>query len=157
MRLYLVRHGRAQAEMVDPARPLTEQGVAETQRVADALKRSGANIDLIWHSGKKRAEQTAALFRQTLKPDCPVEVRDNISPNDPVDPVFQEIRQFKRDIMIVSHLPLLPKFVSRLITGSEHPVVVHMVESAVAVLERCPETHWRLEVLVSPDVLDGDE
>lgn len=153
MRLYLIRHGQAHAEIVDPTRALSDRGRDETQKVADSLKQSGANIDLILHSGKKRAEQTAAIISATIKPDCPMEVRDQIAPNDPVTPVFKEIHQFKRDVMIVSHLPLLPKLASRLITGSEHPVVVHFVESTVAVLERCPDTHWRLEVLVSPEFL----
>jgi hypothetical protein len=38
MELYLIQHGEAKSEQEDPERPL---------------------IDLIWHSGKKRAEQTA--------------------------------------------------------------------------------------------------
>ena len=156
MRVYLVRHGQAHAEIVDPARPLTDKGREETQTVAGSLRRSGANIDLILHSGKKRAEQTATIFRDTVKPGCSIEMRNNMSPNDPVEPVFNEIRQFKREVMIVSHLPLLPKLASRLIAGSEHPVVVHFVESAVAVFERCPESHWRLEALVSPEFLHSD-
>lgn len=153
MRLYLVRHGRAHAEMVDPKRPLTDIGVVESQQVADSLKRAGANVDLILHSDKTRAKQTAQIMQKTLKSDCAIEQRDNIAPNDPVDPIFQEIKKYRRDVMIVSHLPLLPKLTSRLMTGSEHPTVVYFVESTVAILEQCPHSHWRMDAMLTPDLL----
>lgn len=153
MRLYLVRHGQAQPEFVDPARPLTGWGREETQKVAEALQKMGAPIDRIIHSGKKRAEQTALIMQKNLAPDCPVDVRNDIAPNDPVDPVFEAIQTFKRDVMIVSHLPLLPKLASRIIAKSEHPEILHFKDSTVAVLEKRPDGSWRLECLMSPEAL----
>ncbi|MBZ0166290.1 MAG: hypothetical protein K8I00_05735, partial [Candidatus Omnitrophica bacterium] len=125
----------------------------ETQKVVEALKKMGAPIDRIIHSGKKRAEQTALIMQKNLAPDCPVEVRNDIAPNDPVEPIFKAIHTFKRDVMIVGHLPLLPKLVSRLVAKSEHPVIIHFKESTVAVLEKCPDGSWRLEALLSPETL----
>ena len=47
MKLYLVRHGEAYPETVDPSRPLTDKGKSETQKIANCLKQTQINIDLI--------------------------------------------------------------------------------------------------------------
>ena len=54
-RFYLVRHGEAKAEDVDPAQSLTDQGHEMVKRVAVWAVEAGVQVDQIWHSGKKRA------------------------------------------------------------------------------------------------------
>jgi phosphohistidine phosphatase len=66
--VYLVQHGEAQPKDIDPARPLTERGREEAQRVASFAARLGLAVGQICHSGKTRAEQTAALFGEALSP-----------------------------------------------------------------------------------------
>ena len=150
MKLYLVRHGEAYPETVDPSRPLTDKGKSETQKIANCLKQTQINIDLIVHSGKKRAEQTAEILKNALNPKCEILAKDHLAPNDDIDPIYQEINQHNKDVMIVGHLPFLPKLASRLITNIEHPPVVHFKESAVAILEKQTDQTWQLVSLISP-------
>ncbi len=37
MKVYLVQHGEAESKEVNPQRPLTEQGMRDVQRIAEAL------------------------------------------------------------------------------------------------------------------------
>ena len=61
--LYLVQHGEAVGESVDPNRPLSAHGRATVEQVAACAARLGLKVDQIRHSGKLRAEQTATACR----------------------------------------------------------------------------------------------
>ena len=150
MKLYLVRHGEAYLETVDPLRPLTDKGISETQRVANSLKQAHINIDLIVHSGKKRAQQTAEILKNALNPQCEILAKDHLAPNDDIDPIYQDINQHNKVVMIVSHLPYLAKLVARLIAKSEDPPVVQFKESSVAILEQQADQTWQFISVMSP-------
>ncbi len=60
--LYLVQHGKAFDEKVDPERKLTPEGVSETERIAKYLSGVGITVTEIIHSGKARAKQTAEIL-----------------------------------------------------------------------------------------------
>ena len=62
MRLYLVQHGQAKSEELDPQRGLTEQGVQDVERLAAFLKPLSLAVQVVWHSGKTRAAQTAEIL-----------------------------------------------------------------------------------------------
>ena len=66
MRLYIVQHGDAVPRDVDPARPLSEQGRADIQRLADYLSEHEIEIAQIFHSGKTRAKETAEILGDVL-------------------------------------------------------------------------------------------
>lgn len=74
MALYLVQHGINAAKDTDPERGLTDQGSAETARIAQVAKGYGINVGRIVHSGKKRAAQTASIYHDALSLKTPVEV-----------------------------------------------------------------------------------
>jgi phosphohistidine phosphatase len=118
MLLYLVRHGEAVAEEIDPARPLTEKGRAEVEATAKELKAEGARIDEIWHSTKLRAKQTAEIIARVLGVSKVIE-KDGLKPSDPVAPIAEPLRQSGKTILIAGHLPFLPKLASLLKTGAE--------------------------------------
>ncbi len=86
MRIYLTQHGEALAKDVDRERPLSEQGRADVQRLAEFLRDKGVRVEHIWHSGKTRAEQTAALIADAILPDGRPEARPGLGPNDLVLP-----------------------------------------------------------------------
>ena len=113
MLIYLVRHGEAVAEEVDPARPLTEKGRAEVEATAHELKAEGARIDEIWHSTKLRAKQTAEIIARVLNVSKVIE-KDGLKPNDPVAPIAKLLRQSSKTILIAGHLPFIPKLASLL-------------------------------------------
>jgi phosphohistidine phosphatase len=62
MDLWLVRHGEAVPERVDPTRPLSPEGVRAVSEVAVSLAGRLGTFDLVAASGKKRALQTAAIL-----------------------------------------------------------------------------------------------
>ena len=50
--------------MEDPERSLTPRGEEETRKISKAAKRQGVCPKKIYHSGKKRAEQTAEIIAE---------------------------------------------------------------------------------------------
>ena len=113
MIVYLVRHGEAVAEEIDPARPLTEKGKAEVEATARGLWDEGARVEEIWHSGKLRAKQTAEILARVLNISKVIE-KEGLKPNDPVTPIAELIRQTNKTILIAGHLPFLTKLASLL-------------------------------------------
>ena len=146
MRVYLVQHAEAKSEEEDPERRITEKGRKETEKVAEFLKKAGVKVDVIFHSTKTRAKQTAQIFSEYL--GAKVEEKDNLEPL--ADPKIwaERIREEKRNVMIVGHLPHLSKLLKELV-GCE---VIKFRYSGVLCLEREEET---LKVLwyVTPDII----
>lgn len=66
MKLYLVQHGEAVSKQEDPERPLSEQGTRDVQAMAGFLKHAGIKVVRVWHSGKRRAEQTAIILAKVV-------------------------------------------------------------------------------------------
>src|SRR5260221_11274244 len=63
MRVFLVRHGEARREEVDPERHLTDRGAEDVRRIAaQAVDDLGIRPARIVHSGKARARQTAEIW-----------------------------------------------------------------------------------------------
>ena len=62
MKRYLIQYGLALANKEDPERPLSAQGKAQTQKTAEYLKTRSINVDIIRHSIKLRAVQTAEII-----------------------------------------------------------------------------------------------
>jgi phosphohistidine phosphatase len=87
MDLFLMQHGAAVSDDVDPARPLSEGGREEVVRVLARAGAAGVRVERCVHSGKLRAEQTAVLLGQSLGAD--VEARTGLNPKDPVAPVLE--------------------------------------------------------------------
>jgi phosphohistidine phosphatase len=118
--LYLVRHGEARTDGPDNDRTLTEHGVAGVERVAEWIARTGATVNEIRHSGKRRAEQTASILAARLNAASVVAIA-GIAPND--DPVaFAQSIADDESVMIVSHLPFLAYVVATLL-GTERAIV----------------------------------
>ena len=130
MKVYLVRHGDAVPEEVDPARPLTAKGQAEVEATARELAEEGARIDEIWYSSKLRAKQTAEIIARALNISKVIK-KKGLKPNDPVAPIAKLIRQSNKTILIAGHLPSLAKLISLLKTGSEDKEVVGFKWGAV--------------------------
>jgi phosphohistidine phosphatase len=153
MRLYLVQHGEAVPEDVDPARPLSPSGHADVARMASFLAAAGVRVGRIMHSGKRRAEQTAVLLSAALEPGTTPVVRPGLSPKDPTDEVAQAVTAWDQDAMLVGHLPFMAKLVSRLVAGREDAGVAAFHPGSVVCLERTEQQRWVIAWMVRPDVL----
>ena len=155
MAVFLSQHGKSASKEVDPQRGLTPDGVAETTRVASSLACSELHLDVIWHSGKKRASQTAEIFAASLKPTEGVKSRDGM---DPLDDVASLAGSLPRDghELYVGHLPFMERIVSYLITGAADGRVVKFQNSGVVRLDWDLEgRRWVIGWTVFPSQLSG--
>ena len=66
--IVLVHHGEALGPEVDPMRPLSGAGRVATAGLAAEAAGRGVRPELMWHSGKLRARQTAELFWRATNP-----------------------------------------------------------------------------------------
>jgi phosphohistidine phosphatase len=152
MRLYLVQHGEAISEEVDPQRPLTEKGSAEVSKMARFAQAAALKVALIWHSGKLRARQTADFLATTLQPEEGMRERGALAPNDPIEPVLEELEARQADLMIVGHLPFLAKLASMLLCGFLADMIAFR-PGGILCLERGPDHRWRFGWMVTPELI----
>jgi phosphohistidine phosphatase len=153
MKLYLVQHGDAVPGEIDMARPLSQKGKRDARHLGDFLARNGIAVSRIIHSGKLRAQQTAETIASRLRTSVSVEAHDGLNPNDPARGAAQILVQSDDDTLVVSHLPLLSKLVSRLVTGNKEPSVVSFVPGGAVCLERSETGSWTVSWMVRPEVL----
>lgn len=152
MNLYLVQHGEAKSEMEDPTRPLSDHGTELVRRVAAWGEGARLHIDQIRHSGKKRAEQTAELFAERLKPAGGVIAISGMGPTDDVRPVANAINLEKQDIMLVGHLPFLNRLASQLVIGDPDKQLFKFCNAGIVCLSR-DEGEWLISWTVVPQLL----
>jgi phosphohistidine phosphatase len=152
MLLYLVQHGEAAPEDVDPQRRLTENGNADVRKIAGLLRALDLNVKTIWRSGKARAAETAEILAPAMGVAVPT-MRPGLSPNDPTQPIQEEIARSDDDLMIVGHLPFLGKLASALLTGWEAADIVAFRQGGILCLERLHESGWKTRWMIIPDLL----
>jgi len=116
--LLLVHHGDAVGPEVDAMRPLSSQGRAATNRLAFAAADRGAKPDVIWHSGKLRARQTAELFWKACNPFAPLTAERGLLPDDPPQWMSDRLTGETRSILVVGHMPYLPRLLAWLVDGA---------------------------------------
>jgi len=154
MNLYLVQHGEAKSKMEDPMRPLSDHGTKLVRRVATWGEHAQLSIDQIRHSGKKRAEQTAELFAERLKPAGGVMAISGIGPTDDVRPIANIIDLEEQDIMLVGHLPFLTHLASQLVIGDPDKQLIKFCNAGIVCLSR-DEGEWLIRWNVVPQLLDS--
>jgi len=153
MKLYLAQHGAAVSKQEDPARPLSEQGAQEVQTVAAFLGISGIKVARVWHSGKRRAAQTAELLAKMILSGGRVEVVEGISPNDPVDEFATDADVWEDDTLVVGHLPFMSRLVSLLTSGDADAGLVQYQPGSLVCLERVDAEQWVILWMIRPDLL----
>jgi phosphohistidine phosphatase len=151
VRLYLVQHGEANSEAEDPERSLTVRGEKETRKISGAAKRLDIRPSRIYHSGKKRAEQTAGIIARAL--DLSAQLGQRLNPNDDVRPWVERISREAEDLMIVGHLPFLEKLASFLVCGNEGAKAVLFRYSAILCLEKREFGRWAVAWVLKPEMV----
>jgi len=153
MKLYLVQHAKAALKQVDPQRPLTEEGRQDIQKVTAFIKPLNLCVDYLWHSGKRRAVQTAEFLAEVVKINKTQTIRDGLGPNDDVAVLRDELACAEQDVMIVGHLPFLSKLASLLLGGSESANTVVFKQGGIVCLRRGEEERWQIDWMVTPELL----
>ena len=151
MKLYLVQHGEAKSEAEDPERSLTFRGEEETRKISAAAKRLDIRPSRVYHSGKKRAEQTAGIIAGAL--DLSTQLGQGLNPNDDVRPWVERISREARDLMIVGHQPFLEKLASFLVCGNEGAKAVLFRYSAILCLEKRDPGRWAVDWVLNPEMV----
>jgi len=149
VKLYLVRHAQPVGKEVNAARPLSDAGRQEAERVAAHLRDLGVQLVEILHSTKARAAQTAGIIRAHLDGARVIET-EGLAPDDPVEPLVDRVGQAEQDTMIVGHLPFLPALAARLLGG---PADLAFPTAGVVVLARGPDGGWSVQDQFGPQSL----
>ena len=152
MRLYLVQHGDAIPERVDPERPLSAEGRRDVEAVSRLLASAGTRAVRVAHSGKLRAQQTAEVLAAALAPAAVPEIVTGLNPNDPVEPVARSVAGWTSDTMLVGHLPFMGRLVARLVADHECGPVAAFVPGSVVCLEQGEAGRWAITWMVIPEL-----
>ena len=153
MRIYLAQHGLAIAEEVDPARPLSPRGRADVEALARLLGEAGVRVGTVVHSGKARAEQTAAVLARHLLPAGAAAARSGLGPKDPVRPVAEWVLGLTADTLIAGHQPFVGRLASHLLAGDTERVALAFEPGSIACLERETGEEWRLLWMVRAELV----
>jgi phosphohistidine phosphatase len=149
MTLYLVQHGDTVPEAADAARPLSEKGRQDVRVLAEVLARAGVAGVRILHSGKLRARQTAEIIAARVAPGAAIETASGLDPNDEPAAAARSLAVSSGDLVVVSHMPLVAKLATLLVTGKTAPVVVAFQPGAAVALAR-DEGSWLIAWLMRP-------
>ena len=153
MKLYLVQHAKAASKEIDPARSLTEEGLRDIQKVAAFIEPLDLSIDYLWHSGKKRAQQTARFLADVVMINKQHTACDGLAPNDDIMTLKNEIMLAQKDIMIVGHLPFLPKLASSLLVGRNSLYILEFRNAGIVCLNCFDDNQWRIDWMIIPEIL----
>jgi len=152
MRIFLVQHGQAKSADEDPKRPLSDEGRENAQRVAEWAKNKGLFVVEIRHSGKKRAEETAIIFGNSLHPVDGVKEVTGLLPNDDVLQVGDDLEVEKKSVMLVGHLPFMSRLASMLLVKNPDQSVISFQNAGLVGLEY-QTGQWSVSLVVTPDVV----
>jgi phosphohistidine phosphatase len=163
MNVYLVRHAHAVTKEEDPQRPLSEQGRAAVGAVASHLASgSGALLEIpiseVFHSGKLRAQQTAAILANALCPGVIPSEADDLDPDDDPRAWAKRLRK-RRDestaIMLVGHMPHLTYLAGRLLAPDEERPFID-IATAGALRLHAGADGWLLDWYLTPECLSPE-
>jgi phosphohistidine phosphatase len=147
MFIYLVHHAEAAGPDVDPQRALTTAGRTHAEQLAVAAASRGVKPQVICHSGKLRARQTADAFWRRCNPFAVFTAQRGLQPTDPPQAINLLLAGEELDLMIVGHMPNLPRILALLTRGSPEHEVMFPLHGLVA-LEKTEagwEERWRME------------
>ncbi len=119
MRLYLVHHGQAVGPDIDPRRPLSSVGLATVDFLAARAAAKGAKPDVVWHSGKLRAKQTAEAFWRECNALAALSASRDLQPDDPPRWFRDRLIGESRDVLVAGHFPHLPRLLALLAGDAE--------------------------------------
>lgn len=151
MEVYLVQHGEAMPKSADRARPLSDQGRREVGQVAFFAAQMGLTVDQIRHSGKTRAEQTAAILGESLSPPGGVVTVPGLAPLDDVKPMADALGSESQPVMLVGHLPFMARLTGLLLTGDADNQVVRFRMGGIVCLAR-DENGWQVVWNLTPEM-----
>ncbi len=154
MRLYLVRHGKAEQLGGEWERPLTARGQRDVIRMAAYLDKVDCRVTRIVHSGRMRARQTAELLSGAIGPQGRVEeMRDGLQPDDGTDLLARAAAGWNDDVMAVGHQPFMGRMAAELLCGNPEVPLLVVKTGTVICLERIDDGVWSLRWMIAPSMV----
>ena len=138
MLLYLVRHGEAKREDEDPERGLTDNGMRHARRMGEFLAFMDVSLDVVVHSTKKRAAETAQALTESIRPTAGIREEKGLSPNDTA---------------IVGHLPFLDRLLGLLVLGDAGRTIIDFRPAGTVCLKPSGEGRWLIAWVLGPEVI----
>ena len=154
VRLYLMQHADADSKSEGAERTITPQGKADTEKMAKyTLTHLKIKPGEIIHSGKKRAEQTAAIIGKALGLSKKISIDKNLAPMSDISIWAEKIASGSSDLMLIGHLPHLARFCAYLLCGDAEKPIVEFRNSGIVCLERGIDGRWSLIWIMAPDII----
>ncbi len=153
MKLFLIQHALAKSKEEDPERGITEEGYVITRKIASFAKQIPIEVRKIYHSGKKRAKETAEIFSEYLEPIDGLKSAKGLNPMDSHLIWAGLLSDIDDNIMLIGHLPHLQKLCNFLISKDENKEDIKFIYSGIVCLERYPGNRWVVIFEVNPETL----
>jgi phosphohistidine phosphatase len=152
MSIMLVQHGKNVSRDVDPEKGLSEEGISEVERIAEVAGGYGVKMEKVFHSGKKRAKQTADIFIRSLNPDLVPEEIEGMGPVDDVTKFWNDLDASK-NVMLVGHLPFMEKLTSYLVAGNPDNPVLKFQNGGIVCLDMDSDSRsWVIKWTLLPNI-----
>jgi phosphohistidine phosphatase len=119
MRLYLVRHARADQSEPDELRRLTADGRAEARELGTRLAREGVEPDAVLSSPLLRARETADEIARATGAEA--EPMDLLAPGATAEDVTEAVTGRGDTVVVVGHQPDCGRIAAALTGGDEPP------------------------------------
>jgi phosphohistidine phosphatase len=142
MAIFLCQHGEAYNEEENPVRPLTPNGIEKVKRIAKNAFLNKKPPDVIYHSTKLRAKETANIIAGVIDFKGIVTEIEGINPKDDPKKFFNSMN-INSDALIVSHLPFLNRFLSLLTTGRTEYEIIKFQKGGIVSLEK-ENQYWQI-------------
>ncbi len=155
MNLYLVQHAEAKKDTEDPRRPLSEAGYVQIEKTAKLLAtRLRPSINVIIHSGKLRALQTAGVLADYLSPLGGIKASNGLEPHADPGIWAEQLATVSENVMLVGHLPHLNKLTSRLLCGGDSKTFVEFHNAGVVCIGRDEQGSWVIRWILVPGLCE---
>lgn len=156
MRLYLVRHGKAEEGAEEADRHLSARGRADVEALAAHLASQGIAVGRVVHSTLSRARETAEILGRALAPSVPLEELKDIEPWGDVRAFARQVARWKGDILVCGHEPFMGQAASLLLVGDPASDIVAVKTGTVMALETSPfATGWQMRWMLTPRLVRG--
>lgn len=153
MKLYLVRHGDALSNLEDSKRSLSPKGEQEAAAISKFLNQNSIACNLIYHSEKERAKQTALILAHGFEVKPHTDLLGGLMPEDSVKPIADYCNYLQENTMLVGHLPFMARLAAELLTQREDKPCINFQPAAIICLERVALYQWCLDWLVTPSLV----
>lgn len=160
MRLFLLRHADAVSLVPDEARPLSDRGLMQVERLVSRVPLEDlSEVAFVEHSPLIRAVQTAERFREHSGMRRPLKVCAHIRPDDTPEYTAEQLCRGTTDRLLVGHNPHHEGLASLLLGQGRAPVQVAFKTASMIALERfspptksTPYGYWQLLWFVGPNL-----